>query len=251
MRYIISESQLQQLMEVKDTPKKGDTPLYRIRGEHLSFRQSQKHLAKRNNPPSKYIGNLEIDNHTIDTLGSIVEVDGEIDLEDSILFSFGDLEVVDGDLYMPGCKVNSLSKLREVTGYLDANKSTLKYLGELTNVGNMCSFRGTKIKTLNKLQTVGGFLDLRETSLEDTGELENVGHHLYLQGCYTFPQFINMKTIGGNFFVNDSPIESLDQLGNLEYIGGNFNIKRTKLEERYSDKEINNRITIKGDIIRK
>lgn len=251
MRYLISESQLQQLMEVEETPDKGNRILYRIRGEHLSFRELQKHLAKRKNPPSKYIGELQIDNHIIETLGSIVEVEGEIDLEESVLHSFGDLELVDGDLYMPGCKVNTLSKLREVTGYLDANKSTLKSLGELTNVGNMCSFRGTKIKTLNKLQTVGGFLDLRETSLEDTGELESVGVHLYLQGCNAFPQFINMKTIGGNFFVNDSPIESLEQLGDLEYIGGNFNIKRTKLVERYSDKEINNRITIKGDIIRK
>jgi len=103
--------------------------------------------------------------------------------EEHSIESLGNIEEINGDLGLISTSIKSLGKLRKVTGSFwiaQSTPSNLTDLGNLETVEKDLSLKGSPIRTLNKLRSVGGTLNLRKTDILSLGDLEFVGNHIYL-----------------------------------------------------------------------
>ena len=123
-------------------------------------------LKRRNNPPYRISGNL--------------------DLVDSKIESLGNLKSVGGSLVLYNSQIKSLGNLESVGGTLNLRDSSIKSLGNLKSVSGNLYLRSTPIKSLGNLKSVGGGLFLRETPIsekytkEEIRLMVNVGGNVYL-----------------------------------------------------------------------
>ena len=126
----------------------------------------QMFLESQGNPRYSIGGNLLLSRSKIQTLGNLVRVEGDLDLE-----SCQNLE--------------SLENLEYVGGYLYLSESDIKSLGNLEYVGNHLNISRTNIESLGNLEYVGGHLDIYKTPLEKKYSNEqirrmvNVIGHIY------------------------------------------------------------------------
>jgi hypothetical protein len=109
MKYIITERQYNLIEQ--------DQELLRIPFDAFSndWWILQKYLDRRGNPPYKLVGDISLRYQwEIDTLGSLVEVIGSIDLYDTRINSLGNLKYVSGFLELTDAKIKTLGNLEYV-----------------------------------------------------------------------------------------------------------------------------------------
>ena len=138
MKYIITERQYKLLTEEKIL--KLDFDVFNNDWDVL-----QRFLERKGYPPYEIIGNLDLYNTNIESLGNLKSVGGYLDLRFSKIESLGNLQSVGGNLNLKHTNIESLGNLQSVGGYL--------YLGY------------TNIESLGNLQSVGGDLFLENTPL--------------------------------------------------------------------------------------
>ena len=111
MKYIITEWQYRLLTE--DRILKLDFDVFNNDWDVL-----QRFLERRGNPPYEIIGNLDLYESNIESLGNLQSVGGYLDLRLSKIESLGNLQSVGGDLDLFNTNIESLGNLQSVDGYL-------------------------------------------------------------------------------------------------------------------------------------
>ncbi len=179
MKYIITEDQLK---KVKDKLLKIPFSAFDNDWDLL-----QEYLKRKGNPPYILRGDIDLnDNEEITTLGSLISVEGNVNLWDSSIKSIGNLTSVTDSFNIGGTLITSL--------------------GNLKFVGSSLLAHGTPIQSLGNLTSVGGDLDLRRTQIESLGNLKSVKYDLYLQNTpiskkYSEQEIRNMVIVGGDIYL--------------------------------------------------
>jgi hypothetical protein len=122
----------------------------------------QKFLELKGNPKYILVGDVNLRRRQdIPNLGSLVGVDGDLDLGWSSIESLGELEFVSGNLNLSCCKkIKTLGKLKKIEGYLSLSDSTIESLGELEFVGSNLWIDDTNIhpSEINKVEVIGDII---------------------------------------------------------------------------------------------
>ena len=103
---------------------------------------------------------------------------GDLDLRNLPITSLGNLREVTGSLYLENTKITSLGKLEKVE-YLDLENTKITSLGNLEKVGSL-SLQNTPITSLGNLKKVN-YLYLQNTPITSLGNLREVTGSLNLQ----------------------------------------------------------------------
>jgi hypothetical protein len=129
----------------------------------------QKFLESQGNPKYSIGGDLDLREMDIESLGNLVRVEGDLDLQFcKNLVSLGDLEYVGGFLDLRDTKIETLGNLEYVGGPLDLGFSDIKTLGNLVRVDSVLHLFGSKnLQSLGDLKYVGGDLVLISTPLSE------------------------------------------------------------------------------------
>jgi hypothetical protein len=123
----------------------------------------QKFLESQGNPRYSIGGDLNLRDSDIESLGNLVRVEGNLDLQScKNLVSLGDLEYV-GD-------------------FLDLRDTDIKTLGKLKYVGRWLSLSDSDIVSLGNLEYVGGWLDLGRTPLSKKYTIEEIRNMVEVVG---------------------------------------------------------------------
>ena len=133
MKYIITESQYKLLTE--DRILKLDFDVF-----NKDWNLLQRFLDKKGNPPYKIIGNLDLQNRRIKSLGNLVSVEGNLDLSYTKIESLGNLVSVGGYLSLYDTEITSLENLQYVGNYLSLLHSPLSKtttIEEIRNIPNL------------------------------------------------------------------------------------------------------------------
>lgn len=178
----------------------------------------QQHINKLGNPDYHLSGFLQSQDSNLINLGSVISIDGSVNLSNSDIRDLGKLEKIRKEFLITNTKLKSLGKLKEVGYYLDAQDSELETLGDLQLVDGYLDLQNTRVKSLGKLKKVNGYLDLKGTPIEDLAELEIVDGHLNLDGT-PIKSLGKLKKVTGSVFLKNTPIKSL---GNLTEVGGDI-----------------------------
>ena len=179
MKYIITEQQLDKVKE----------KILKIPFEHFNNNWDllQKFLNKKGNPHYILDGSLNLYNRQdVKSLGSLIEVKGDLDLNNSPIESIGNLISVGENLDLGDTPIKSLGNLTSVGGWLYLERTPIESLGNLTSVGQTLSLAGTPIKSLGNLTSVGWNLVLERTPIskkyteQQIRDTVRVGSKLYL-----------------------------------------------------------------------
>jgi len=175
-------------------------------------------------------------------------IGGDLDLSYSDIKTLGNLVRVEGDLDLNFCRnLQSIESLEYVGGFLDLKYTKIESLGELKYVGDFLDLKSTKIESLGELKYVGDFLDLESCqNLESLENLEYVGGYLNLRLCKNFQSLGNLEYVGK--VLNLMGCKNLVSLGNLEYVGGHLYLLYTPLEEKYTEEQIRDMVQVVGVI---
>ena len=123
MKYIITERQYRLLSEQEEEE------ILTIPYDHFQdWDMLQVFLKRRNNPPYKISGDLDLAKSSIESLGNLESVDGDLDLDESSIESLGNLESVSGNLYLRRTPIKSLGNLKSVGGDLHLDWTPIKSL---------------------------------------------------------------------------------------------------------------------------
>ena len=128
MKVIINENQYELLKEMKDKPLVYNFPSLDVFGYERpmdNWNLMQKFLAKRGNPD--------------------FTIDCDLDLNDTIIESLGNLTSVGEALYLSYTPIKSLGKLTSVGGDLHLFLTSIESLGNLTAVGGNLYLKKTPI----------------------------------------------------------------------------------------------------------
>ena len=159
MKYIITEDQLDR---IKDDILKVPYSVF-----NNNWNVLQKFLSKRNYPPYILVDDVDLRNSNIESLGSLIEVRG--------------------DLYLTDTPIQSLGNLTSVGGRLNLYRTPIESLGNLTSVGGRLNLRYTSIQSLGNLTSVGGDLHLGKTPIskkyseEEIRQMVDVVGEIYIQ----------------------------------------------------------------------
>jgi hypothetical protein len=165
MKYIITEDQLD---KVKDKILKLRFDLFDNDWDVL-----QLFLKRRNNPPYILVGTVELtDRRDVETLGSVVEIWGNLRANYTSL--------------------RSLGNLTKVSGNVSFFKSPIQSLGNLTYVGGKAGLNlaGTDIKSLGNLSFVADDLNLKRTPFSREAKID------------TRRDILNKVFVGGTVFLD-------------------------------------------------
>jgi hypothetical protein len=165
MKYIITEDQLE---KVKDKILKLSFDLFDNDWDSL-----QLFLKRRNNPPYILVGTVDLtEGRDVETLGSVVEIWGNLRAGHSSL--------------------RSLGNLTKVAGSVNLSKSPVQSLGNLTYVGGRAGLNlaGTDIKSLGNLTFVADDLNLKRTPFSRAANIN------------TRQDILNKVFVGGTVFLD-------------------------------------------------
>jgi hypothetical protein len=138
MKYIITEHQLEKI--------KGKILNIPFDALDNDWDLLQKFLSRKGNPPYIIIGDLNLyDRQDIKSLGSLIEVKGDLFLNFSSIESLGNLTSVEGDFDLNYTSIQSLGKLTSVGKTLYLDNSRIKSFGNLTYIGGDLNLDGTPI----------------------------------------------------------------------------------------------------------
>ncbi len=202
------------------------------------------------------VGDLDLSNITIKTLGNLERVGGNLTLFGcTSLTSLGNLERVGGRLNSYNCtSLKDLGKLKEVgESLILENCSSLTSLGNLKEVGmglnleNCTSLTSlgnlkevvvgtlnlgncTSLASLENLKEVGESLILAHcSSLTSLGNLETVGRRLNLRNCSSLASLGNLKTVGWSIFLRNTPLLNMFKSGELKKLYPQFEDEKFEL----------------------
>jgi hypothetical protein len=147
--------------------------LERISGKKITFEEKENVLVPRD----------QIDNRDEKYKQKIYKLlqqkvyDGNLDLTNLPfeLEDLGNLEKVNGNLWLGDTSIKSLGNLKYVGGSLHLANTPIKSLGSLKYVGRSLYLSNTPIKSLSNLEKVNDYLWLRNTPITDLGNLKYVG----------------------------------------------------------------------------
>jgi len=118
-----------------------------------SFKDLQK-LIDKTGPIIK--NGLNLRANDITTLTGIREIHGVVFLKSDSLLNLGELELIEGDLFIANCpKLTSLFPLKKVTGKVDLEKSSIQSLDSLRSVGVRLNLKGMPNIDFSALNKVG------------------------------------------------------------------------------------------------
>ena len=135
MKYIITEEQLDRVRDnILTVP-------------YSAFNKDwdvlQKFLDKRGNPPYIIIGNVHLDDRNdIVSLGSLIEVRGNLNLRASSIESLGSLTSVGGYLDLSWTKISSFGNLSFVGGNLFSRKNPISKIYSLGEIRDLVEVKG-------------------------------------------------------------------------------------------------------------
>ena len=136
MKYIITERQYKLLSEQEEEE------ILTIPYDHFQdWDMLQVFLKRRNNPPYRISGDLDLSHSSIESLGNLESVGGFLYLRESSIKSLGNLKSVGGGLYLQGSSIESLGNLESVGGSLIlyrtqiSKKYTEEEIRSMVNVG--------------------------------------------------------------------------------------------------------------------
>jgi hypothetical protein len=159
MKYIITESQLE---TIKDSILKIPFSAFNDNWNLL-----QKFLNKKGNPLYILKGNIDLShNEQIKTLGSLISVEGNLNMWGSSIESLGNLISVDGDFTLDVTPIESLGNLTLVGGGMDLDRTPIKSLGNLKSVRGDLLLKKTPMS--------------RKYSEQDIRDMVEVGGEIYL-----------------------------------------------------------------------
>ena len=128
MKYIITEDQLEKI--------KNSFVKLRFEAFGNNWDLLQHYIKKKGILSYSLVGDLDLsDSKDIVTLGSIIELIGNLDLSGSLIEDLGDLKIVGGKLNISRTPIRNLGGLTYIGSSLIATQSNLMSLGELTYVG--------------------------------------------------------------------------------------------------------------------
>ena len=139
MKIIINENQYELLKEMEDKPKVYHFPSLEIFGHKKpmdNWNLMQKFLAKKGNPEYTVDGDLDLEDNledsTIESLGNLTSVDGDLALSYTPIKSLGNVVSVGGSLFLTSSSIESLGNLISVGGdlYLEDTPISKKYTKE-------------------------------------------------------------------------------------------------------------------------
>ena len=141
---------------------------------HETDNRQEKYLQKINKilQQEVFVGDLDLRNLPITSLGNLREVTGSLYLENTKITSLGNLEKVEY-LDLENTKITSLGNLREVVGSLNLQNTPITSLGNLRKVTRSLDLQNTPITSLGKLEKVG-YLNLQNTKITSLGNLRKV-----------------------------------------------------------------------------
>jgi len=87
-----------------------------------------------------------------------------------------------GNLNLTDYSVESLGNLTSVVGYLDLGWTPIQSLGKLTSVGGYLDLYNTPIKSLGNLTSVGGDLTLGDTPLSKKYSVDEIRQMVNIEG---------------------------------------------------------------------
>ncbi len=116
--------------------------------------------------------------------------------------------IINGDLILKRSSIESLGKLKEVNGELDLwNCKNLVDLGDLERVVGTITAEETNITSLGKLKIVRGNVFLINcVNLTSLGNLQIVYGYLNLYGCKNLKDFGKLKAVIGKISIGQSGI---------------------------------------------
>jgi hypothetical protein len=125
MKYILTEDQYNRL-------KQELNPIIEIPSLSLfnnDWESLQKYLNKKGNPKYSIVGDLNLRNSQIESLGNLTSVGGDLELDNTPIESLGSLTSVGGNLYLYNTPIESLGNLTSVGGnlYLENTPLLKKY----------------------------------------------------------------------------------------------------------------------------
>lgn len=161
MKYIITEGQLDRI--------KDDILTIPYSAFNNHWKSLQKFLDKRGNPPYILRGNLDLKSWgSVNSLGPLIKVIGNVNLYESDIESLGNLTHVSGNMNLQYTGIKSLGNLTSVGEDLVCRSTPIRSLGNLTSVGRTLNMFNTFIESLGNLSYVGLHLDIRDTPLSYT-----------------------------------------------------------------------------------
>ena len=120
MKYIITEDQYERL-----TQEEKILELPGLAYFNNDWNLLQEYLKRKGNPKYSMMGNLDLGNSSIKSLGNLTSVGGY--------------------LYLGWTPIESLGNLSSVDGYLNLRNTPIESLGNLTSVGGFLYLRNTPI----------------------------------------------------------------------------------------------------------
>jgi hypothetical protein len=110
----------------------------------------QTFLERRDNPPYTLKGDVDLsERKDIKTLGSLIEIYGDLNLRFTSIESLGDLTKVGKNLNLTSTPIKTLDNLSYVGLSLVAGKSQLRYLGNLSYVGDDLYLKNTPFSRMS------------------------------------------------------------------------------------------------------
>ena len=154
---------------------------------------------------------------------------------------FGDWETLQIYLERKGNPLYTLG------GNVDLSHSEIESLGNLISVEGSLNLLGCfKLTSLGKLTSVGKNLTLNYSSIKGLDNLTSVGNDLFLLNCMELTSLDNLTSVGG--YLDLGGCEKLTSFGNLKYVGDDIAVYDTPLKRKYKKDEIRQMINIKGEI---
>ena len=109
-------------------------------------------------------------------------IEGDLDLSEvPEITDLGNVETINGNLYLRNSKVASLGNLTSVGGFLYLDNSEVASLGNLISVGGYLSLYNSKVASLGNLTSVGRNLSLNGSKIALLGKLQKVGESIYIK----------------------------------------------------------------------
>ena len=153
MKYIITEDQLNKVKE-----KILKLPFSAFDND---WNLLQEFLKRKGNPPYILIGDLNLGTRKdITSLGSLIEINGSLNLFASSIESIGNLISVDDDLDLGWTDIKDLGNLTHVGGSLLLYKTEILDLGNLTYVGDDLSLLATPVSRIYSEEQIRDVVDV-------------------------------------------------------------------------------------------
>jgi hypothetical protein len=180
-------------------------------------------------------GNLDLSYcENLTSLGNLEKVNGNLYLEESNIKTLGNLKTVNGDLNLDiTFNLESLGKLEKVNGNLSLYQSHIILIEkDIEIIGNL-DLNHSKINFLNSKLTIDGNLNL-----EWTKEIKNfsnksiyVGGDLYLYGS-NIESLLRDLVLGGRLYLVDS--SGKNKIPDfIEIKGKKISLNKTKITKEY------------------